>query len=93
MSRQNGRKYLGYRRVSRVGERGERLRSLDFQAHDIEAAARREHVEIEMLPPEVDVSGSKESRVVLDEAIRRVQRGEVAGIIVARLDRLSRMPT
>jgi hypothetical protein len=31
--------------------------------------------------------------VVLDEAIRRVQRGEVAGIIVARLDRLSRMPT
>lgn len=44
-----------------------------------------------MLDPELDVSGGKVKRPILSAAIEAVERGEAAGIIVAQLDRLSRM--
>ena len=44
-----------------------------------------------MLPPELDVSGGKASRPILDGAISAVERGEADGIIVSQIDRLSRM--
>src|SRR3954447_26964185 len=84
-------KFLGYARVSRVGERDERLRSPEYQAERIIDAAKRERVEVELLPPELDVSGGKESRAILDGAIARIESGEVAGRVVARCDRLSRL--
>jgi DNA invertase Pin-like site-specific DNA recombinase len=37
------------------------------------------------------VSGSKASRAVLDGLVARVQSGELSGIVVAKLDRLSRL--
>src|SRR4051794_41009228 len=83
--------FAGYRRVSRVGERDERLRSHEYQADRIMDAARREGVEVELLPPELDVSGGKESRKILDFVISRVEAGELEGLVVAQLDRLSRM--
>jgi site-specific DNA recombinase len=84
-------KFLGYARVSRVGERDERLRSPEYQGERIMDAARRERVDVELLPPELDVSGGKESRAILDGAIARIEAGEVAGLVVAQFDRLSRL--
>jgi site-specific DNA recombinase len=84
--------YAGYVRVSRQGSReDERFRSPSFQAELIEQYGAREGLAIELAPAEIDVSGSKAKRPVLDELIRRVEVGELAGIIVAKLDRLSRL--
>ena len=78
--------------MSRQGSReDERFRSPAFQADLIEQYGAREGLAIELAPPEVDVSGSKARRPILDELIRRVEAGELAGIIVAKLDRLSRL--
>lgn len=83
--------WIGYTRVSRVGDRTETLISPDQQRDRIEAYAAAHGFEVEMLEPELDVSGGKVDRPVLDEAIGRVTRGEARGVIVAQLDRLSRM--
>lgn len=83
--------WLGYTRVSRVGDRAETLISPELQAARIDAYAKGRGLSVEHLEPELDVSGGQASRPVLDEAIERVRCGEAAGIIVAQLDRLSRM--
>lgn len=80
----------GYIRVSRKGDR-EELRSPDFQAKAIERYCDAEGLAIELLPPEIDVSGSKSKRPILDAAIARIKAGELGGLVVAKLDRLSRM--
>lgn len=82
--------WLGYRRVSRVGAR-EHLISPELQEERIVAHAGSRGLPVRILPPELDVSGGKRSRPILDDAIGAVERGEAAGIIVADLDRLSRM--
>jgi site-specific DNA recombinase len=84
------RPWLGYRRVSRVGDRAERLISPELQAVRIESYAASKRLALELLPPELDVSGKEVSRPILDLALRRIESGEAAGIIVAQLDRLSR---
>src|SRR4051812_33120803 len=80
----------GYPRVSRQGDRDE-LRSPEFQVKKMQALADSDGFTIEFTEPEIDVSGSKPQRAILDEVIRRVKAGELGGIVVARLDRLSRL--
>jgi site-specific DNA recombinase len=80
-----------YMRVSRVGDREERLRSPDLQRGTIERFASQEGLTVEWFPAELDVSGSKAKRPVLDQIMERVKLGELGGIVVAKLDRLSRM--
>jgi hypothetical protein len=64
-----------YVRVSRVGEREEdRLRSPDFQREAIDRLATSEGCTVERTPNELDVSGSKARRPVLDATVRRVGR-------------------
>ncbi len=83
--------WLGYVRVSRVGDRAETLISPGQQRERIEAYAQANGLTVLMLDPELDVSGGRASRPILDRALERIKGGEVAGIIVAQLDRLSRM--
>lgn len=83
--------WLGYTRVSRVGGRGERLISPQMQQQRIEGFAKGRGFAVEMLEPELDVSGAKVERPILGAAIARIESGEAEGIIVATLDRLSRM--
>jgi site-specific DNA recombinase len=83
--------YGGYIRVSRVGERDERLRSPDFQAAGITAKAKAEGVPVELFEPELDVSGSKRARAILDGIVARIEAGELAGIVVYNISRLSRL--
>lgn len=83
--------WLGYARVSRVGDRAETLISPDTQAERIQSYADARGLPVRILPPELDVSGGKVDRPILSAAIEAIERGEAAGIIVAQLDRLSRM--
>jgi site-specific DNA recombinase len=82
--------WLGYSRVSRVAGR-EHLISPELQQARISSFAEVRGWNVEMLPPELDVSGGKVSRPVLDAAIARIERGEAEGVIVSQIDRLSRM--
>jgi site-specific DNA recombinase len=86
-----GLKWAGYPRVSRVGDRGETLISPELQEKRIRAAAARHGVEVEVFPPELDVSGGRKSRPILDEIIEGIESGIYAGVIVPQVDRLSRM--
>src|SRR5262245_52414448 len=80
-----------YIRVSRVGNRGDRLISPDEQERRARAHASQHGLEIgQVLPPDLDESGGKLDRPGLNEALRRVEAGESGGLIVAWLDRLSR---
>lgn len=83
--------WLGYRRVSSAIGREETLISPEQQAGRIRGYADLRGYEVEMLPAELNVSGARKSRPILDDAIERIARGEAEGIIVAALDRLSRM--
>jgi DNA invertase Pin-like site-specific DNA recombinase len=83
--------WAGYTRVSRVGDRKETLISPDQQADRIFSYAAQRSIEVHMLEPELDVSGSTVERPVLEQAIQGVEGGRFAGIIVAHIDRLSRM--
>jgi DNA invertase Pin-like site-specific DNA recombinase len=82
--------WFGYSRVSRVAGR-EHLISPELQQARIQAFADIRGWSVEMLPPELDVSGGKVSRPVLDSAIARIESGEAEGVIVSQIDRLSRM--
>lgn len=83
--------WAGYTRVSRVGDRADTLISPELQRNRIEAFAASKGIDVVMLDPELDVSGGKTDRPVLNDAIAGVGDGRYAGIVVAQLDRLSRL--
>jgi DNA invertase Pin-like site-specific DNA recombinase len=83
--------WAGYRRVSRVGDRDETLISPDLQAAEIERYAAGRNLTVEMLEPELDVSGGKAIRPILEEVIAGIEGGRYDGVIVADIDRLSRL--
>jgi DNA invertase Pin-like site-specific DNA recombinase len=78
-------------RVSRVGDRAERLISPELQEARIAGYARAHGVEVEVLSPELDESGGDAARPVLDAIKEGIAAGRYGGVIVAQLDRLSRM--
>src|SRR4051794_5300568 len=80
----------GYIRVSRVGDRSERLRSPDFQEREIRREAKQRGLRVGSVISDLDQSGGRDDRPGLLEAIARIEAGQSAGIIVAKLDRFSR---
>lgn len=78
-----------YIRVSSVGGR-EHLISPDEQERSAREEARRHGLEVGEVLVDLDESGGKLNRPGLQEALRRVEAGESAGVVVAWLDRLSR---
>jgi site-specific DNA recombinase len=84
-------KAVGYVRVSRVGGReGDRFISPQLQREQIALAAKREGVEVVDVLEELDASGGDSKRPLWNEAIRRVEAGEVGTIVVWNLSRFSR---
>ena len=83
-------KWAGYSRVSRVAGR-DHLISPELQEKRVRGFADVKGWAVDMFPPELDVSGGRVRRPVLEEIIGRIERGEYQGIIVAQIDRLSRM--
>ncbi len=81
-----------YVRVSRVGGRsGESFTSPDLQRHQGAAWASSRGVEVAVVHEDLDQSGGKLERPALDALIARIRAGETDGVIVSKLDRLSRL--
>lgn len=94
--RQAGRRrklFGGYPRVSDLGDRTkDTLRSPELQRELVDYSAAAEGVDVRWYDADLDVSGSKSSRTNLDAILAAIERGELDGIYVARLNRLSRLP-
>jgi site-specific DNA recombinase len=81
----------GIVRVSKVGGRsGESFISPEVQEEQINAWGRLRNVEIAMQERELDRTGTNLDRPVVNRSLERIERGETDGIVVARVDRLSR---
>ncbi len=80
----------GYIRVSRVGDRVDRLRSPEFQEREIRREARQRGLRVGRVISDLDQSGGRDDRPGLLDAIERIEAGESGGIVVAKLDRFSR---
>jgi DNA invertase Pin-like site-specific DNA recombinase len=82
-------KYIGYIRVSRDREGGI---SADQQRVEIEhwAAAPDTGREIIWLPPDADWSGKSLQRPSIQKALKLLRAGQVDGLVVSKLDRLTR---
>ena len=84
----------GYIRVSQRRDReGPSFQSPDEQWARIQKYARDNRVEVQRQPDEIDVTGSKLRRPVLDGIVERIRTGQSEGVIVAKVDRLSRAKT
>lgn len=82
----------GYIRVSRVaGRAGDSFISPAVQREQIEGWAKLRGVTIAAWHEDLDQSGGKLSRPGLDALLRRIESGETGGVVVAKLDRLSRL--
>jgi DNA invertase Pin-like site-specific DNA recombinase len=80
-----------YRRVSQVGGReGEGFPEPELQQQGIANYARVHGHTVTPNPEELDVSGGKLSRPILDRIMERIRNGESDGLIVNDLDRYSR---
>jgi DNA invertase Pin-like site-specific DNA recombinase len=80
-----------YRRVSQVnGREGEGFQSPELQRNAIAVYARAHKHAVTPNPEELDVSGGKLRRPILDAIMERIRNGESDGIIVNDLDRYSR---
>jgi site-specific DNA recombinase len=91
MARKAVRRLDGYVRVSRVGGReGDSFVSPQLQRERIEAAARNAGAEIAEWHEDLDESGGNAERPGFVRALERVEAGETAGIVVAKLDRFAR---
>lgn len=81
----------GYIRVSKVNEReGERFISPLVQRETIERWAQLHGAVVCELFEELDESGARADRPLLERALSRVEQGQSSGIVVSRLDRFGR---
>lgn len=82
--------WLGYHRISRVGDRPDTPISEGEAAREIKRLAARIGVEVELLPVEKDETGGRVDRPVLERGVRAIESGQYGGLLVAQYDRLSR---
>jgi DNA invertase Pin-like site-specific DNA recombinase len=81
-----------YVRVSRVaGRSGESFISPDLQREQGAAWASSRGVEVGVVHEDLDQSGGKLERPGLDALMERIRSGQTDGVIVSKLDRLSRL--
>jgi DNA invertase Pin-like site-specific DNA recombinase len=84
-----GTRVVGYARISKTDDDGNG-RSLDGQAAVIEAECGRRGWTLLGVVPDDGYSGKDANRPGLTKALEHVANGEAAGLVVARLDRLTR---
>ena len=81
----------GYVRVSQVaGRSGDSFISPSVQREQIEAWGVARGLVVGEIFEELDESGARADRPLLEEAVRRVERGESGGVVVAKIDRFGR---
>ncbi|WP_028060976.1 recombinase family protein [Candidatus Solirubrobacter pratensis] len=81
----------GYIRISLVGKRrGEQFISPVVQREEIEGWARRHDAEIVRVYEELDESGRRPDRPMLEAIAHRIELGVTRGVVVATVDRFGR---
>src|SRR4051812_4383670 len=81
----------GYIRVSQVaGRSGENFISPSVQREQIERWVSARDDLLGEVFEELDESGARTDRPLLEDAVERVERGESQGIVVAKIDRFGR---
>jgi DNA invertase Pin-like site-specific DNA recombinase len=81
----------GYVRVSRVGmRRGDRFISPSVQREQIAGWARLNETCVLTVFEELDASGGRADRPLLEHALQRIEDGVSDGLIVAKVDRFGR---
>src|SRR5215207_10547010 len=81
----------GYVRVSRVGRRrGERFISPDLQRAQIESWAASRRVVLLSVFEELEESGTRLDRPLLQAALSRIETGRSQGLVVSRVNRFGR---
>lgn len=83
-------RFSGYIRVSRVGNRSETLISPELQEREINRWKTGREVELRMLEPELDQSGAKDERPILQAEIELIAQGLSDGIVVWNFARFTR---
>ncbi len=82
--------WLGYHRISRVGDRFDTPVSEGEAESEIRRAAVELGVPVRMLPTEKNQTGGEMARPILERAVTDIEAGKAAGLIVVHYDRLSR---
>ena len=81
----------GYVRVSQLrGREGESFISPVVQGEQIRAWATMRGAQVGRVFEELDVSGARADRPLLEEALARIESGASDGLVVAKLDRFGR---
>jgi DNA invertase Pin-like site-specific DNA recombinase len=81
----------GYVRVSQVrGRGGASFIAPATQREQIQAWARLHGATLVKVHEELDESGARSDRPLLEAALSRIEAGDSAGLVVARLDRFGR---
>ena len=81
----------GYVRVSQLrGREGESFISPVVQGEQIRAWATMRGARVGRVFEELDVSGARADRPLLEEALARIESGASDGLVVAKLDRFGR---
>ena len=83
-------KYFLYARKSSEGE-DQQVASIDSQITELQALATRDHLEVVAVLAEAQ-SAKAPGRPVFNQMLARIGRGEAAGILCWKLDRLARNP-
>lgn len=82
-------KVIGYVRVS-TEEQAVNGQSLDAQRAKLEAYAKLYDLDLIGVVVDAGVSAKSLNRPALQEALAKLRKGEAAGLVIAKLDRLSR---
>jgi DNA invertase Pin-like site-specific DNA recombinase len=81
----------GYMRVSSKGDRDpDRWLTVPLQQKAITDHCTGHHHTLADLRSDIDVSGGSEERPNLEALVQRIEAGELAGLVVAKLDRFAR---
>jgi DNA invertase Pin-like site-specific DNA recombinase len=83
-------KALGYIRVSRVGDRGDNLKSPEYQRATIERLAAQHNLDVIDVYEEVNKSGGDNTRPLWNKALDRIESGEAKALVCWNLSRFSR---
>ncbi len=81
---------VAYIRVSKVGARGEELKSPEYQLHEIQAHARRFGYELADVVEDIDKSGRDFRKRRVEEIVERIKAGEFQKVLLWKWSRWGR---
>ncbi|WJN63148.1 serine integrase [Streptomyces phage phiScoe44] len=87
---EHGKRLIAYVRVSKVGDRGEDLKSPEMQLAECQRYARSNGMEIVEVIQDLDLSGRTSEKRQVGAIIEKVRKGEADGVVVWKYSRWGR---